>query len=300
MTKTRWIAADWGTTNLRLWAFDHEGQVSAERVSDQGMGQLKPDEFERVFIELAGDLLGQGPCDVVICGMAGARQGWAEAPYAKVPSAPIATDGQKVRTNDPRLNVCILPGLSQANPPDVMRGEETQIAGYLKRHPEFQGSICLPGTHTKWVRIDAGKVVHFRTFMTGELFALLSKQSVLRHGIGDGWNSDAFTTAVGDALSAPDQLTASLFALRATALVSELDPDAARARLSGCLIGAELAGARPFWQGRNVVLIGDPSLCAHYSTALGTQSCETEYADARTMTLAGLAAAHARMTGAEE
>jgi 2-dehydro-3-deoxygalactonokinase len=96
-------------------------------------------------------------------------------------------DARSGATKDPRLRVSILPGLKQAVPPDVMRGEETQIAGFLAAAPGFDGVLCLPGTHAKWVQISAEEVVSFRTFMTGELFDLLSTQSVLRHSIaGEG------------------------------------------------------------------------------------------------------------------
>jgi phosphonate metabolism protein PhnN/1,5-bisphosphokinase (PRPP-forming) len=92
-----------------------------------------------------------------------------------------------------RLSVHVAPGLRQGKPADVMRGEETQIAGFLALNPNWDGVICLPGTHSKWVHISAGEVVSFQTFLTGEMFALLSQASVLRHGMqGDGWDDAAF------------------------------------------------------------------------------------------------------------
>ncbi len=104
--------------------------------------------------------------------------------------------------------------------------------------PGFDGVLCLPGTHSKWVHLSAGEVVSFQTFMTGEMFALLSEQSVLRHGMaGEGWDEAAFDEGVSDALSRPERIGARLFALRAEGLMSGLVPAAARARLSGLLIG---------------------------------------------------------------
>ena len=136
---------------------------------------------------------------VIACGMVGARQGWIEAPYSQVPCAPVGLSMIKPVVEDTRLDVSILPGLSQTDPADVMRGEETQIAGYLAENPGFDGVLCLPGTHTKWAHISAGEVVSFRTFMTGELFALVSSQSVLRHSVGAGWDGPAYRSAVSDA-----------------------------------------------------------------------------------------------------
>ena len=195
--------------------------------------------------------------------MAGARGGWEEAPYATVPCPPGPAAFARPRTRDPRLSVRILPGLRQDQPPDVMRGEETQLAGLLAAEPGFDGVACLPGTHTKWVHLSAGEVVSFASYMTGEIFALLATASVLRKTVApDGWSDPDFLQAVEDGMARPERTAARLFGLRAEALLHGLPPERARARLSGLLIGAELAGARPYWLGREVVLIGADRLAA--------------------------------------
>ena len=197
---------------------------------------------------------------------------------------------------DPRLAVHVLHGLSQAEPADVMRGEETQIAGLIAREPGFDGVACLPGTHAKWAHVSAGEVVSFATFMTGELFALIAQSSVLRHSVaGDGWSDADFAQAVEDSLSRPERLAARLFGIRAEALLTGLPPERARARLSGLLIGAELAAARPYWLGRELALIGAPRLVAAYRAALALGGLEARTLDATAMTLAGLTAAHAQL-----
>lgn len=289
-----WIAVDWGTSRLRVWAMAGASMLAAAD-SASGMAALSPDGFEPALLELIGPWLGQGPgrapMPVVICGMAGARQGWAEVPYRAVPCVPLADGGMPVATRDPRLSVTILPGLKQAAPADVMRGEETQIAGFLAAEPGFDGVLCLPGTHSKWVRVSAGEVVGFRTFMTGELFGLLATASVLRHSVGEGWDEAAFAEALGDALSRPADLAARLFGLRAEALLNGLAPGAARARLSGLLIGMELAGTRPWWLGQRVVILGAEGLAGPYAAALRSQGLDPACADADTATRAGLARA---------
>lgn len=289
-----WIAVDWGTSHVRAWAMAGMTPV-AEAVSDKGMGRLSPGEFEPALLELAGPWLGANRTRVVACGMVGARQGWAEAPYATLPAAPAAFAPVPAPAADPRLDVLILPGLAQQEPADVMRGEETQIAGYLAGDPGFDGVLCLPGTHTKWVRISAGEVVGFHTFMTGELFALLSRQSVLRHSVGDGWDDAAFLDAVRDAMARPEALAGRLFGIRAKSLLRGQDGGGAAARLSGLLIGAELAAARAYWLGQRIVLIGESRLSAHYAAALAAEAVATRTADARAATLAGLVAAHSRL-----
>jgi 2-dehydro-3-deoxygalactonokinase len=172
-----------------------------------------------------------------------------------------------------------------------MRGEETQIAGFLATRPNWDGVVCLPGTHTKWVQISAGEVVSFRTFMTGELFDLLRGQSVLKHSVGEGWDDGAFADAVSDTLSKPEQLAARLFGLRAADLLQGQDAGIARAKLSGTLIGAELAATRPYWLGQQLAIIGADEVSNIYAKALQQQGAFVETADATQTTLVGLSLA---------
>ena len=286
-----WIALDWGTSTCRAWAMAEGAEPLAEARSDRGMGALAPDEFEPALLDLVGDwTLGPGT-PVVACGMVGARQGWAEAPCRPVPCPPLAPGAMCAPATDPRLDVRIVPGLSQTRPPDVMRGEETQIAGFLEINPKFDGVICLPGSHTKWVRISAGEVVSFQTAMTGELFGLISTASVLRHSLDEGWDEAAFTEALSDTLSRPETIATRLFALRAGALLDPADGAGSRARLSGYLIGAELAATRAYWLGMETALIGDRMLSDRYAAALAAQGVPVARTRADALTLHGLAAA---------
>ncbi|WP_323716331.1 2-dehydro-3-deoxygalactonokinase [Paracoccus aminovorans] len=289
-----WIAVDWGTTRLRAWVMQGAQMLQA-RASDQGMGRLAPEGFEPALLALIADWLpASGTIPVLACGMVGARGGWVEAAYRSVPCPPL-DPRQAIRppVTDPRLDLRILPGLSQADPPDVMRGEETQIAGFLAQNPGFCGVLCLPGTHSKWVRIADGTVARFATFMTGELFALLARQSVLRLTQAEATpDAQALTQAGAQALADPACVPAALFALRAGALLHGLAPEQAAGRLSGLLIGAELAAARPFWTGAEVVLIGAPDLTTHYETLLLAQGARARRQDGGALVLAGLTAAH--------
>ncbi|MFN3846237.1 MAG: 2-dehydro-3-deoxygalactonokinase [Paracoccaceae bacterium] len=285
-----WIAVDWGTSNLRAWAMGPEG-IIADAASDDGMGRLTRDEFEPALLSLISPWLAANVIPVIACGMVGSRQGWFEAPYRAVPSTPLDFAGLvRVPVKDPRIAVHIAPGLKQTKPADVMRGEETQIAGALALYPGFDGVMCLPGTHSKWAQISAREVVSFQTFMTGEMFGLLSEQSVLRHGMaGKGWDDAAFDQGLSDALSRPDRIGAYLFTLRAEGLIAELPPAAARARLSGLLIGVELAAAKPYWLGQPITLIGAEDLCHRYARALSVQGVAARLLPATECTLAGLA-----------
>lgn len=293
MEKLAWIAVDWGTSHLRAFAMDAGGQVLDRAQSEDGMGRLGQAEFEPALLRLVGPWLGAAPVTVLACGMVGARQGWIEATYQPVPCKPAEGGLTRAPARDPRLDVRILPGLSQASPPDVMRGEETQILGVLAQAPEFDGVVALPGTHTKWAHISAGEVVSFQTAMTGELFALLGEHSVLRHSLGDGApDADAFDAAVAETLSRPERLAQSLFGIRAASLLSDQSGSVARGRLSGLLIGAELAAARPYWLGREIALVGSPALSELYARALQSQGVSAKIHSGDELTLKGLARAY--------
>jgi 2-dehydro-3-deoxygalactonokinase len=294
-----WIAVDWGTSNLRAWGIGADGEVIAEASSDRGMGKLDRSGFEPALLELVGDWLPHERKTLVIaCGMVGARQGWIEVPYREAPCRPVFSDVIGApQTGDPRLKVKVLAGIKQTKPdPDVMRGEETQIAGFLAENPGFEGTLCLPGTHTKWVRISAGEIVHFKTFMTGELFNLLTTQSVLRHSFGGaGWDKAEFTRNVKAVAADPNGFAARLFSIRAESLVLGLEGATAIARLSGMLIGSELASARDYWLDQNLTIVGNGPQSETYAEALLALGQSPRIADASHVTLAGLKSAYAHI-----
>ncbi|GAA0776194.1 2-dehydro-3-deoxygalactonokinase [Roseibium denhamense] len=293
--KASWIAADWGTTNLRVWMLDEVGGIVHHASSEKGMGKLERREFEPVLLDLIDPFLTHGQkTPVVICGMAGSRQGWAEAPYRSAPCGPPSIeDATAVITKDARIDVRILPGIKQLDPADVMRGEETQIAGFLADHPDFTGTLCLPGTHTKWCEISFGIVKRFRTFMTGEIFSLLSEQSVLRHSLSkNAPDTEAFTNAVKHCVREPESLAAELFGIRAGSLVADLLPETARSRLSGLLIGSELASITKNFSVRRAVILGSDHIAQAYATALSGLGHSPQVMDASAITLRGLTLAH--------
>ncbi len=294
MRDIAWIAADWGTTNLRVWGMTQSGTVVQTAHSDKGMGSLTQDAFEPALLDLIGEWI-DAKTTVMACGMVGSRQGWVEAGYAKTPCPVIADNFARASTHDPRLDVHIIPGISQTSPADVMRGEETQIAGFLALNPNWDGVLCLPGSHTKWVHVSANEVISFQTLMTGELYAAISGHTVLRHSIGAGWNEDSFVAGVQDGMSRPERIAAHLFSLRAEGLLNDQCPDAARARLSGLLVGGELAATKPYWLGQNVAIVGEGQLASYYAQALELQGVRATRAAADRITLAGLTVAYAAL-----
>ena len=237
------VLVDWGTSSLRVWAADRQGAIIGQRRIDRGMGRLSPADFGP---ELQANLTAldvDSNVPVLICGMAGAAQGWQEAQYIDVPRDLAALAGAAVRVAGHQRDIRILPGMAQRDIacPDVMRGEETILYGLVCQGIEA-GLVCLPGTHAKWARVRASRLTDFRTFMTGELYELLAARSILRHTVASGeWSDSDFAGAVTEAFATPAKALTGLFALRAGPLLFGRDSHTGAARLSGLLIGAELA-----------------------------------------------------------
>lgn len=293
-----WIAVDWGSTHFRAWAMQGD-IVRAEAQTLAGVDAAGAAGFEATLLAVVSGWHSDAPVPIVMCGAVDAHPDWNKAPYRKVPCGPLPEAPVEIITEDRLGSVHIVPGLSQAAPPDVLQGEETRIAGYLQGDPDFDGVMCLPGTHTKWVQISAGEVVSFRTFLTGEMYGLLSKHSILRHSLGNGWNGTAFETAVSDTLSRPESLGARLFGIRADDLLHGLSEGEAASRLHGLLIGAELAAARPYWLGRDVVVMGNAESTEPYFSALELQGVAPREADSGHAARTGLLAMAVALLDAE-
>lgn len=293
--KAKWIAVDWGTTHMRAWAIDMSGDVLAYSESDEGMKDLQQNEFEPVLLRLIENWIdNEKVTPVIVCGMVGARQGWVETPYQKTPCVPIDKNQLTIAsTKDTRIQVNLVPGVMQHEPADIMRGEETQIAGFLKSKPDFDGIVCLPGTHVKWVKIIKGKIENFTTFMTGELFGVISNNTLLSHSIdGDGWHQPSFEKGLMYGFENPSLIASGLFSLRAESILDGLDSESARARLSGLLLGVELHGTQNYWQKNNVTFIGSELLTKNYQSALELMGGESELFNIEAATLAGLSSVY--------
>lgn len=285
-----WIAVDWGTSNVRAWRVAPDGTHGQERSLPKGMGRLTPAEYPAVLGELVGPLDG---IPVLVCGMAGARQGWREAPYL---GAPADLRELAAAAVSPMPGVRILPGVSQGNPEDVMRGEETQLLGFAALKQGYAGPVVMPGTHSKWAMLNGTRLVHFATAMTGELFELLGTHSVLRHSLaGEATGpatEDGIAAGLASGIEAPGLLTERLFRTRSAALLSGKGPDWCGGYLSGLLVGAEVGGHRD-WIGKDrIPLIGSPRLCRLYTAALDRIGARAETIDVTEVTIGGLKAAY--------
>jgi len=294
-----WVAVDWGTSNLRGWGVAADGSILAAASSEKGMGKLAPAEFPAALEELMGNLgVAGASADVLVCGMAGARQGWMEAPYLEAPADLLDLAAQAVRPSGSSYSVAILPGVCQRQSGEnVMRGEETQLLGLASMLPGYDGLVCMPGTHSKWATLSGTRIERFTTAMTGEMFELLKTHSVLRHslnGSGDGpERASGFAAGAEEGLAKPDDLLGQLFKVRAGSLLSGRSADWSAGYLSGLLIGTEIAAKRNQIGTDPVPLIGSTGLCALYAQVLELAGGTGRPVDATDVVLAGLKAARA-------
>jgi 2-dehydro-3-deoxygalactonokinase len=296
------VAVDWGTSSFRGWLMSAGGEALAESRGSEGMLHCAGTGFAPVLRDHLARLGAVEQIPVLICGMAGARQGWVEAPYLKTPTRLDALHEGAIRI-DTAGDIRILPGLAQARAdrPDVMRGEETQLLGVTEA--DFSGLVCIPGTHSKWVKIEAGAVVEFSTYMTGELFSVISQHSILAHALDAGGpppaDSPPFRDGIATAQAAPTGLTASLFRLRAAQLLGFEQRADGAARLSGLLIGAEIADAMERHGARRPLrLIGAGGLGKLYEVALREAGFDVAVVDAESASRRGLAKAAISIWGA--
>jgi 2-dehydro-3-deoxygalactonokinase len=279
------IAIDWGTTSFRAYRLDQAGRTIDMRSAPAGILSVKDGQFSAVLEQQARTWIVDGETQVLMSGMIGSRQGWIEVAYVACPAGleEIAAGMRKVSWA--RGEAWIVPGVScrdEAGVPDVMRGEETQILGVLPILKTGRHTICLPGTHSKWVEIENGKIVKFTTQMTGEIFAVLKTHSILGRMMQDGV-TDANAFADGVRRSA-DQggLLHHLFGVRARGLFGQLPDSASASYLSGLLIGHEIRAAGI--TGQTVHLLCAPQLAEVYRQVLDVLGMQSSKLDANAVT----------------
>jgi 2-dehydro-3-deoxygalactonokinase len=241
------IALDWGTSSLRAALIDAQGNVLDQTDTADGIMSMAGQGFQAVFSKVAGAWLQDYPASVVLAaGMIGSRQGWCETPYVSCPAG-FQELGDGLVWMQASVPIGFVPGLVTRHPnglPDVIRGEEIQIFGALDALGLDDGLFVLPGTHSKWATVESRRIRSFRSFMTGELFALLRQHSILSRTMPEHdslpWEQGLESFQAACALAAEGALLNSLFMVRSQGLfgklASELQPD----YLSGLLIGEEI------------------------------------------------------------
>jgi len=304
MSKAAFIAGDWGTSRLRLYLCDAGGNVLAR---GEGEGASVPDCAGRFDAAVAAWDKAHGVLPAVLSGMVGSTIGWREVPYLKCPAMPSAIAAAALRFEAGERGIAILPGLTcrgKTGAPDVMRGEETQILGALRLHPNLAKGrqiFCLPGTHAKWVAVTDGAVTLFQTALSGELFELLRRHSVLARDSANLQESSvdaqnpAFMLGLDFARQKADLLHL-LFSVRSRVVTGEMAKSDAASYLSGLVLGKDIATAMALFQSDGPVqLICTPALAALYGKALSAYDGKSAVIDGDRAALAGLIHAHAEI-----
>jgi 2-dehydro-3-deoxygalactonokinase len=268
------IGVDWGTTSFRAFRIAPDGSIRDRRTALRGLVNVPDSRFADTLREEIGPWLAAGENHVLLSGMIGSRQGWQETPYLPCPAGASDVAAGLMEIEFDWGQVKLVPGLSavdDAGVAEVMRGEETQVFGVVAAMGGT-GVACLPGTHSKWVRVEGGRIVGFTTHMTGEAFGALRGHTILgrmmREGPAHGAPFDAGVRRSGD----PGGLLHHIFGARAQVLAGRLAETDAAAYLSGILIGHEVSAALAGRQREVVHVIGTPDLTTLYARAIAAHA----------------------------
>ena len=274
------IALDWGTTSLRAALMAPDGTVLDRVTTADGIMAAAGRPFPDIFIAVTGKWLAAHPgAPALASGMIGSRQGWVEAPYAQCPAGFAQLAGSVVWTKAAGTRIGFVPGLSWQDT-DVMRGEETQIAGALASLGVADGVFVLPGTHSKWAVVAGGRVMEFRTYMTGEVFSALRHHTILGRLMpkeDPPFDAAAFTD--GCKRAEAGAILHALFSTRTEGLFARRPGDALPSYLSGLLVGEEVREALSLAPAKLVYLVCSKALAAPYGLALAARGVEHTVVD---------------------
>ena len=297
--QAHFIAIDWGTTNLRAFLINQNGQVQAQRDNDRGMLELNSSEFEAVLSDLLDDWL-TPDLPIYMAGMVGSRGGWQEVPYQQCPIklSDLSEHLYWLETSLPNP-IAIVPGLQGVGVggyDDVMRGEETQLIGamdwlHTQGRTDDSPVFCLPGTHCKWAQIKNGSLTQFSTSISGELFAQLNNESSLVKGLtkSDVFNKSAFNKGVL-ASQQSGGILHHLFSARSRFVCGDLAESDVRDYLSGVVIGHDVNDILSSLSTPNspVIIIGSQALSERYALALQSRDLKSEFLSANEASIRGL------------
>ena len=280
----KFIAVDWGTTNRRAYLIER-GQCVREHEDALGILSVEVGKYHAAVDEIR-QMMGREP--MLLAGMIGSNRGWKEAPYLRCPAGLQDLSAGLTWAGD---DAAIVPGLALSEGRcDVMRGEEIQILGAVESGQiPTECSVCHPGTHNKWIRVEGGRITSFRTVMTGELFNLLKDRSILSDLLqGEASVGDAFRDGVRKALEGTG-VTTLLFEARARYLLGKLERGDAASFVSGLLIGEDVRAGYEVGTEGPVIVMGRPDLTELYAAALAERGLECERVDGEGAFLAGAA-----------
>ncbi|MFK7862077.1 MAG: 2-dehydro-3-deoxygalactonokinase [Granulosicoccus sp.] len=266
------IGVDWGTSSLRAYLISAQGDVLDRVVVAEGIMHVADGKFECVLQRLIEPWISEYSVPVIASGMITSRNGWLETAYLPVPSGAKELAEALVPVPTAKgLVLSFVTGLTtnHSGPPDVMRGEETQIVGAVEAGLD-ECVFVMPGTHSKWVSVRGSCIVSFETFMSGEIYAALRSHTILGALMNDSpFNEEGFREGVAAGLDAGAKLLHTLFHVRTMPLLGKISEDKVADFLSGMLIGAEINGAtEQTLIDMPVVIVGRDDLADRYAIAL--------------------------------
>src|ERR1700735_1811295 len=270
------IAIDWGSSSFRAYLMSPDAHVLDEVASADGIGSVATGAYPATLKRLTGRWLEAHPSlPIIASGMVGSRHGWREAAYVKCPAGPreVATHLTRVEAAGRRVHLAAgLSYVDEAGQPDVMRGEETEIFGIAEAGARL---IVLPGSHSKWAKVDGDHVVAFKTFVTGELFAALRDHTIVgafaraapAKSPGEAFARGVRRGAAAGACEGKSGLLGLMFGARSLPLMGALPDDDSGEYLSGLLIGAEIGEARRLFPGETPYVAGGEAVGEGYLAA---------------------------------
>jgi 2-dehydro-3-deoxygalactonokinase len=292
------VGVNWGSTNFRAYRMTADGELIEEYSEPAGVSRLDRQGMSNLIDALMQRWNVSGP--VYASGMIGSNIGWQAVPYAEAPAglADVAVAAVPVRIGT--AAVLLIPGISCKRAydggPDIMRGEEVELFGFSAMQPQWNGLVALPGTHTKWVRFDGGRIIDFFTSMSGELYDRLTAAGLLASIVeGEAEDGPVFLDGVRIGRERKLGLSTLLFGARAHVISGQLERTAAASFIRGLLIGSEIADAQamhPDLDGALVPLIGNGPLCKLYRSALASIGVDSCPVDSQAACLAGFRALH--------
>lgn len=291
------VGINWGSTNFRAFLICAEGRAIDEYSAPAGIVALDRDGMAAMMDGLVSRWPGTGP--VYASGMIGSNVGWVEVPYAQAPAGRGDLAPAVVATQIGKVSVHIVPGIicrrSFDGEPDILRGEEIELLG-LAALRVMDGWVALPGTHTKWVRLENGRVLEFFTSMSGEIFDRLTAKGLLASlVVGEAAEGDAFLAGVHAGRARRLSIGTLLFGARAQVISGLLAKPDAASYIRGLLIGSEIADALavyPTLVNGVIPLVGNGSLCKLYAAALRTLGVSSALVESRAACVRGFHELH--------
>ena len=289
------VGINWGSTNFRAYRISASGHVLDVFSKSAGVSGLGRDGMVATVAELASHWSDLNSLRVYASGMVGSNIGWAPAPYVPAPAGLADVAKALISTRIGETPLKIVPGVSCRRAfddgPDVLRGEEMELFGFAAANPRWSGLIALPGTHTKWARFEAGRIVDFFTSMSGEMFDRLTAAGLLSSIVdGPATNGAAFQEGVATGRRRQLGLATSLFGARARVMQGVLAKPDAASYVRGLLIGAEIADALavlPDLHTASVPLVGNGPLCQLYAAALAAEGIGSHFVDSHAACVSG-------------